>query len=84
MREVVWDAPFGPAEDRFFAFADVRLVDQGLTAVAQGAFAPEPYPGLFHPEATRSYKQIAFGEANLRLTFHRRHEKSERRDLGSD
>ena len=70
MREVIWDAPFGPAEDRFFAFADVRLVEQVVTAAAQGPFAPEPHPALFHPDATRSYKQIAFGEANLQLTFH--------------
>jgi hypothetical protein len=27
-------------------------------------------PGLFHPGATRSFKQIQFGEANLQVTFH--------------
>ena len=33
-------------------------------------FAPEPGTSLFHPGATRSYKQIEFGEANVQLTFH--------------
>ena len=31
---------------------------------------PEPFPGLFHKGATRSFKQVAFGEANLQLTLH--------------
>ena len=31
---------------------------------------PSPNPGLFHPDATSSYKQIQFGEANVQLTFH--------------
>jgi hypothetical protein len=70
VREVIWDAPLGPAQDRFFAYADVRLIEQVETATAQGTFAPEPHPGLFHPEATRSWKEIRFGEANLQLTFH--------------
>lgn len=70
LREVSWDAPFAPAPDRFFAFAEIGLVEQVVTAAAQGAFDPEPNPGLFHPDATRSFKQVAFGEANLQLTFH--------------
>jgi hypothetical protein len=70
LREVIWDPPLGPAQDRFFAFADIRLIEQIVTATAQGTFTPEPHPGLFHPDATRSWKQIAFGEANLQLTFH--------------
>jgi len=32
-------------------------------------FRPEPNPGLFHPDATSSFKQVQFGEAN-QLTFH--------------
>jgi hypothetical protein len=58
------------AQDRFFAWADGALVEQVRMAAAHGAFAQEPSPGLLHPGATSSYKQIQFGEANLQLTFH--------------
>ncbi len=70
LREVIWDGELAPTGDRFFAFADQRLIDQVELARQQGAFEPEPNPGLFHAGATRSFKQIAFGEANLQLTFH--------------
>ena len=33
-------------------------------------FAPEVGPGLFHPGATSSFKQLQFGEANIQVTFH--------------
>jgi hypothetical protein len=39
-------------------------------AAAAGKFAVENAPGLFHPGATSSWKQIQFGEANVQLTFH--------------
>ncbi len=58
------------AQDRFFGFADACLVQQVKTAAAQGLFVAEPAPGLFHGDATSSYKQVQFGEANLQLTFH--------------
>jgi hypothetical protein len=68
LREIVWDDSM--AQDRFFAWADPSLVEQVRIAAMQGAFAQEPGPGLLHPGATSSYKQIQFGEANLQLTFH--------------
>ena len=58
------------AQDRFFGYADKSLVDQVRRAAIDGEFAPEPNPGLFHPDATSSFKQIQFGEANVQLTFH--------------
>ncbi len=58
------------AQDRFFGFADEAIVQQVRTAAAQGFFVPEPSPGLFHGDATSSYKQVQFGEANVQLTFH--------------
>ena len=67
-KQIEWDASL--AQDRFFGFADAELVNQVKTATAQSEFAPEPSPGLFHPDATSSYKQIQFGEANVQLTFH--------------
>lgn len=67
-KQIEWDATL--AQDRFFGFAEAALVNQVQTAAAQGEFAPEPSPALFHPDATSSYKQIQFGEANVQLTFH--------------
>jgi hypothetical protein len=58
------------AQDRFFGFADVEIVNQVKAAWQQGEFAPELSPGIFHGDATSSYKQIQFGEANVQLTFH--------------
>ena len=67
-KEILWDESL--AQDRFFGYADKSLVDQVRRAAMEGEFAPEASPGLFHPDATSSYKQIQFGEANVQLTFH--------------
>jgi len=68
MRGIIWDERL--QQDRFYAYADPELLNQTRLAFLQGAFAQEPGPGLLHPGATCSYKQIQFGEANLQLTFH--------------
>ena len=68
IREAIWDDTM--AQDRFFAWADPAVVDQVIRASAAGLFAPEPGTAAFHPGATRSYKQVQFGEANVQLTFH--------------
>jgi hypothetical protein len=65
-----WDGNLAPAQDRFFAWCDPVLIQQIETATADGKFSVEQNPGLFHPGATRSWKQIQFGEANVQLTFH--------------
>lgn len=70
IKQLRWDAPYAPAQDRFFAWCDVRLIDQVKIAAAAKEFAVENNPGLFHPGATSSWKQIQFGEANVQLTFH--------------
>jgi hypothetical protein len=67
-KSILWDASL--AQDRFFGYADRSIVDQVRRAAIEGEFAPEPSPGLFHPDATSSFKQIQFGEANVQLTFH--------------
>jgi hypothetical protein len=69
-RQLIWDGEFAPRQDRFFAYADRTLIKQVTLAAAQGAWAQEPSPGLLHPGATLSYKQVQFGEANVQLTFH--------------
>jgi hypothetical protein len=56
------------AQDRFFGWADPGLIQQIEQAKTQKRFADAP-PTL-HPGATRSYKQIEFGEANVQFTFH--------------
>lgn len=58
------------AQDRFFAYCDTKLIDHVRAAAAQGLFAPEANPELFHPGATASWKQVKFEEADLQLTFH--------------
>ena len=45
-------------------------VVQLKASAAAGKFAVENAPGVFHPGATSSWKQIQFGEANVQLTFH--------------
>ena len=73
-REILWDESL--ARDRFFGYADRSLVDQVRRAAMEGEFAPEPSPGLFHPDATSSFKQVQFGEANVQLTFHEKDSKT--------
>jgi hypothetical protein len=68
IKEVIWDNTF--EQDRFFGYADPQIIDQIITATGQGEFAPEIAPSIFHSTATRSWKQIQFGEANVQLTFH--------------
>jgi hypothetical protein len=70
IKQLRWDAPWAPAQDRFFAWCDPALIDQVKDAASVGLFAPELNPGLFHSGATSSWKQIEFGEANVQLTFH--------------
>ena len=68
MRELNWDDTL--QQDRFFGLADRVLLEQVEIAAAQGLFEPGVGPGIFHPGATSSFKQVQFGEANLQLTFH--------------
>ncbi len=70
IKEVRWDAPYSPQQDRFFAWCDKELIDQVKRAAAEGKFKVENAPKLFHQGATSSWKQIQFGEANVQLTFH--------------
>jgi hypothetical protein len=68
IKQLRWDAPWTPAQDRFFAWCDPKLIDQVKVATAAGQFAPAPY--WLHPGATSSWKQIQLTEANVQLTFH--------------
>ena len=70
IKQLLWGPPYAPAQDRFFGWCDVALIDQVKIAAAAGKFAVEVDPGLLHPGATSSWKQIQFGEANVQLTFH--------------
>ncbi len=54
--------------DRCFAFADAALVEQLEIATEQGTFAPAN--SSLHPGATRSFKELRFGEANVQITLH--------------
>jgi hypothetical protein len=56
------------AQDRFYGWADPAIIQQLETAKLQKKFVDAPF--ALHKGATRSYKQVEFGEANLQLTFH--------------
>lgn len=70
IKQLVWTGPEAPAQDRFFAWCDVGIIPPIEAATANHKFSMEQDPGLLHPGATRSWKQIQFGEANVQLTFH--------------
>jgi hypothetical protein len=74
IKELIWDETM--ARDRFFAWADPALIDQVIQATGHGQFSPEAATAIFHPGATRSWKQIQFGEANVQLTFHENEKKT--------
>lgn len=74
IHELIWDDTM--AQDRFFAWANPTLIDQVVQAAAHGQFSPETGTALFHNGATRSWKQIQFGEANVQLTFHENDKKT--------
>jgi hypothetical protein len=59
------------APDRIFGYADAKLVDQVRLAAQHGDFDTQPAIDLgLHGDATSSFKQKQFGEANVQLTFH--------------
>ena len=72
VKRIIWDrtGPFALAQDRIFAWADPKLIAQ--LDQAKNQHPPEfvDAPFTLHPGATRSYKQVQFGEANVQLTFH--------------
>ena len=74
IKELIWDNTM--QQDRFFAWADPAIIDQVIQATAHREFAPEVGTALFHHGATRSWKQIQFGEANVQLTFHENDKKT--------
>jgi hypothetical protein len=69
-KAVIWDAQgdSAMAQDRFYAWVDPAIISQVEQAKVQGEFTDAPF--ALHAGATRSYKQIEFGEANVQLTFH--------------
>jgi hypothetical protein len=72
IKRVIWDrtGDFPMAQDRFFAWADPKLIHQLDLAKIQNPPEFVDAPFALHPGATRSYKQVQFGEANVQLTFH--------------
>ena len=65
------------APDRIFGYADAKLVGQVRLAAQQGEFDNMAAVDLtLHGDATSSFKQNQFGEANLQLTFHERNRRT--------
>ncbi|HWB82573.1 MAG TPA: hypothetical protein VG675_00390 [Bryobacteraceae bacterium] len=72
--QVEWDLM---SPDRFWAWADIRLIDHVRRAAALHCFAPDASPEFFHSgiagrvgPGTHSWKEVRLETANLRLTFH--------------
>ena len=80
IQQVIWDSDgeFAMAQDRFFAWADPKLIDQIEQAKRQTPQKFDDAPFGLYRCATRSYKQIEFGEANVQLTFH----ENDRKPIG--
>ena len=76
IKQLCWQEPNAPKQDRFFAWCDPQLIEQVKIAAAAKLFSEELNPGVFHKGATSSWKQIQFGEANVQLTFHERDTKT--------
>jgi hypothetical protein len=66
-KQLIWDK-HSPQQDRFFAFADARLIDQIKLGVEDKKWANAS--AFSHPGATSAFKQLQFGEANVQLAFH--------------
>lgn len=75
IKQLCWQEPNSPKQDRIFAWCDPQLIEQVKIAAAAKLFSEELNPGVFHQGATSSWKQIQFGEANVQLTFHERNTK---------
>lgn len=71
-KELIWEEM---QPDRFFAYAQTELVAEVERAAAEGQWTPEVGSAVFHAGATKSFKQVQFGEANLQLTFHEQDKK---------
>ena len=70
LKQLIWNLEGNShlAPDRFYAWADPAILGQLEAAKVEGTFVDAPY--WLHPGATRSYKQVDFGEANVQVTFH--------------
>lgn len=66
-RRLIFDPPRAPQRDRFFALAHHDLVEALERARKRKAWASAST--AFHPGATASYKEKAFGEGNLQLSI---------------
>lgn len=64
-------------DDRCFAFAEEGIVKQLEVCVEQGTF--EHAISTLHAGATRSFKEVRFGEANLQITLH----ENDRQEINS-
>jgi hypothetical protein len=68
LKAIKWEDRF--AQDRFFGYIDPAMIPAVEATAKDGGFAEEKNPGVFHPGATLSYKQIEYDYSNVQLTFH--------------
>ena len=73
IKQLRWDDGFQPAQDRFFSWCDLDLINQVRIGASVNQFFEQPV--VLHPGATHSWKEVRFGEANVQLTFHENDKK---------
>lgn len=74
-KRLIWEKK-PPQRDRFFAYADVNLIQEIKQARPRNLWADAS--AALHPGATVSFKQVQFGEANIQLSFH----ENDKLDIG--
>jgi hypothetical protein len=72
-KRIIWEQRLRP--DRFFAYADIKLIEIARKEKMAGRFHSVTMPWLLHPGGTLSYRQTTQSRANFQLTFHMRKRK---------
>ncbi|HVU48995.1 MAG TPA: hypothetical protein VHD85_22910, partial [Terracidiphilus sp.] len=69
IKRLIWDT-LTPKQDGFFAWCKPALIDQLKVGAEARQFAPVINPGVFRRGATSSWKEVVFGDVQVRFTFY--------------
>jgi len=72
-KRIVWEEKLRP--DRFFAYADIRLLEIARAQEQKGKFHRVSIPWLWHHGGGPSFRQTTQSRANFQLTFHMHNRK---------
>lgn len=68
LQELTWDDTMAP--DRFYGYVRREFVDAIVAAQKRKVFGKVAFPSIEHKGATRSFRELAFSQGNLQITFH--------------